>query len=200
MIDDLITRALAGCERPKDRAALERELEQARLKGFRVPDIDLDRQVITEAQAHAALARLGLALGAGLDPGLDPRLDPRLDPGLGARLDPRLDPGLNPGALFYAVMAAYRRFPPGRGAELYDLDAIEKAADSGAWEEDFPGFARRFLQLSSSEGEGSYFYAVAGGAVFDAGWNDMEELAAGRLPARWASYAAFLHWYYADHA
>jgi hypothetical protein len=108
--------------------------------------------------------------------------------------------GLDESSLFGKIMVTYRGFPPGNGSELYALDEVLACADGGFWDDEYPGFSQRFLQLSSIEGQGSYFYEIATGAVYDAGWEQMAALTSGTLRAAWVSYEAFLVWYYAPNA
>jgi hypothetical protein len=52
------------------------------------------------------------------------------------------------------------------------------------------------LQISSIEGEGSYFYDKKTDAVYDVDWGDMDDFMAGRLKPIFTSFYDFLEWYY----
>ena len=100
--------------------------------------------------------------------------------------------------LLYEIMTYVSFFPIGRGEELYTLDQILNQKKSQFWDEEFPNFSERFLQLNSIEGEGSYFYEIATDHVYDVDWNDMELLVSGELEPNWSSYEKFLEWYYQE--
>ena len=91
--------------------------------------------------------------------------------------------GISTNSLFYKVFCSYRFFPSGNGEELYNLHSMESEYDG-------------FLQLSSSEGEGSYFYSIKTDGVFDVEWGEEEELITSQLKPKWASFNEFLLWYY----
>jgi hypothetical protein len=90
--------------------------------------------------------------------------------------------GLSSSSLFYKFFSTYRFFPIGNGEELYNLNLMQ--AEEG------------YLQLSSPEGEGSYFYQISTDAVFDVGWGDKESLVSGNLDPKWTTFQEFLSWYY----
>lgn len=104
--------------------------------------------------------------------------------------------GVNQDSLFYQVHSQFRHFPIGQGEELHNLGNINKVAGRAFWEEEYPGFSEEYLELSSPEGEGSYFYKIDTEEVYDASWNEMDDLNNGRLNPKWASYQEFLEWYY----
>lgn len=108
--------------------------------------------------------------------------------------------GVNSDPFFCEVMSTYRGFPLGSGVELYSLAEILSSSNDMYWESDYPGFHSCYLQLSSIEGEGSYFYEKSTGAIFDASWSEMDNLVGGRLAPRWRNYEAFLNWYYSENA
>jgi hypothetical protein len=54
------------------------------------------------------------------------------------------------------------------------------------------------LQISSIEGEGSYFYDKKTDAVYDVDWGDMDDFMAGRLKPIFTSFYDFLEWYYSE--
>lgn len=141
--------------------ALQAELARAKSKGYRVPELDYSKAIITSEQARSALTQLEIQ-----------------------------------DSLFNEVMATYRCFPKGFGAELNTLDQIVECAHNRYWEDDYQNFYTRFLELSSIEGEGSYFLGKNTGAVFDVGWSDMDQLFQGELKPKWSHYEKFLGWYY----
>ena len=106
--------------------------------------------------------------------------------------------GIDPECDFYAAMKGFRNFPPGQGDELYALDEIVDPATLTYWDDEYPQLSKDYLRITSIEGEGSYFYRKSTGEVYDAGWGDMSDLAAGKLRPRWHSFAEFLDWYYEE--
>ncbi len=162
MLPDSVSEKLHRELRPANIAEFEKEMLQAKQKGYRVPEIDFGARVHVQEQAEAALQKLGVSSKS----------------------------------LFFYVHSQYRFFPRGAGEELLELTAIVDIANSGYWEEEFPAFSKRFLQLSSIEGEGSYFIEISTGHVFDVLWGEMEELVSGHLKPKWQSYECFLVWYY----
>ena len=142
----------------------EIELNEARLKGYNVPDIDYSDDVITQEQSVIALNKFCIKSDT----------------------------------LFYEVMEKVRHFPNGKGEILDTLNQVIDHKESLFWDEEFPNFSDRFLQLSSIEGEGSYFYEKATDHVYDADWGDMEKLVSGELKPTWQTYEEFLEWYYSD--
>jgi hypothetical protein len=55
-----------------------------------------------------------------------------------------------------------------------------------------------FVALTSHEGEGMLLYEKSSGAVFDIGYEDIDQLVSGALQAKWPSFDAFLQTYYSD--
>ena len=153
---------LRGEERPKDISALEKELSEAELKGYKIPTMNFEKSIITQEQAREALVKLNV----------------------------------DENSLFGQVMITYRNFPLGQGEELYPLREIFDIADNSNWEDEFPGFSNNFLQLSSIEGEGSYFYEKSSEAVYNCGWGEMKLLVEKRIKPSWKNYQNFLFWYY----
>jgi hypothetical protein len=103
---------------------------------------------------------------------------------------------IDPESDFYHVMKEFRGFPLGRGAELYTLQQIVDAVKTAYWDDDFPGFSDKFLELSSIEGEASYFYDRKTGNVFIVSWNEMTDFFTGKIKPQWQNYSIFLDWYY----
>ena len=94
---------------------------------------------------------------------------------------------------FYSVIA----IPVlGKGSELCTFEQIIEIADLHEHEE-IHGMDR-FLRISSTEGEGSYFYCKSTDAVYDISWGNEEDMAKGDLLPIYNSFAKFLSWYYSD--
>ena len=82
-------------------------------------------------------------------------------------------------------MKNFRGFPIGKGSELYALNEIISCLEDGFWDDEYPHFSEKYLQISSIEGEGSYFFDKKSGEVYDVGWGDMDEFFEGKLQATW---------------
>jgi hypothetical protein len=96
---------------------------------------------------------------------------------------------------FYTIVA----FPPlGKGDELFTLDQIIENYENSFWADEYPNITDRYLQLSSIEGEGSYFYDKETDAVYSVDWSEMDDFMAGKLQPTWKSFYDFLEWYYGD--
>ena len=93
-------------------------------------------------------------------------------------------------------MTTYRYFPLGRGEELHSIDQIIDEKGSEFHEDENPGIYDRFLQISSIEGEGSYFYEIATDIVYDTDWGKEESMMMGKLEKKWDSFLDFINWYY----
>lgn len=104
--------------------------------------------------------------------------------------------GVTKGSTFYEFYSRARFVPIGNGEELNTLDGIIEHKESGFHEDDYPGIYDRFLQLSSIEGEGSYFYELETGIVYDTDWGEEEAMIQGTLEKKWPTFYAFLEWYY----
>ena len=104
--------------------------------------------------------------------------------------------GIDSESIFAYIMTEYRNLPLGRGEELYSLDQIIDEKESQFHEDEYPGIYDRFLQLSSIEGEGSYFYEIATDIVYDTNWGDEECMMNGKLEKKWFSFLNFIEWYY----
>ncbi len=106
--------------------------------------------------------------------------------------------GMNLGSVFAHLMIEYRYFPKGKGDELHSLSQIIDEKESQFHEEECPGIYDRFLQISSIEGEGSYFYEIASDIVYDTDWGEEASMMNGELDKRWNSYLDFINWYYSE--
>jgi len=96
---------------------------------------------------------------------------------------------------FYSVVGFV---PLGNGEELYTLDQIVEDAESGFHSDEYPEIGKRYLQISSIEGEGSYFYDKETDAVYDVHWGEEEDMISGRKEPWFHSFYDFLEWYYSD--
>jgi hypothetical protein len=84
----------------------------------------------------------------------------------------------------------------GKGDELFDLERIIEESQNSFWKDKYPNLTDRYLQLSSIEGEGSYFYDKKTDVVYDVDWNQMDDFVSGKLKPKWKSFYDFLEWYY----
>lgn len=88
-------------------------------------------------------------------------------------------------------------FPPvGKGEELYTLDQIVENAESGFHSDEHPEVGKRYLRISSIEGEGSYFYDKETDAVYDVNWGEEADMISGKKEPWFNSFYDFLEWYY----
>ncbi len=85
--------------------------------------------------------------------------------------------------LFHELFSTYRFFPIGNGEEIHNVSEMANDPEG-------------FLQLSSPEGEGSYFYQISTDAIFDVSWGEEKLLSAGKLEPTWLSFKEFMGWYY----
>ncbi len=164
MLSKNILAKLDSEKRPETQQDLERELNVAKSKGYKIPLIDFSTMVITQEQANVALAKL--------------------------KIDSSSD--------FYLAMKWFRGFPLGKGGELHTLDQILESVKRAYWDDEYPGFSNKFLELSSIEGESSYFYERESGNVYDVNWKDMGSLLAGKIKPQWRDFGTFLDWYYSN--
>ncbi len=88
--------------------------------------------------------------------------------------------------------------PSGNGGQLFDLEQIVEDYQNPFWIEQYPNLTERYLQISSIEGEGSYFYDKDTDAVYDVDWGEMDDFVAGNLEPKWKSFYDFLEWYYSE--
>lgn len=75
-------------------------------------------------------------------------------------------------------------------------------SDPGPQLADVTEFAREtyeleegFVCITSGEGEGFYLYSLAEASVYDVGVDELDDLEAGRIKPRWASFYDFMRWY-----
>ncbi len=106
--------------------------------------------------------------------------------------------GVAEGCAFYEFYTNIGFIPMGQGDELHSLDEIINEKESQFHEDEYPGIYDRFLQISSIEGEGSYFYDIELGLVYDANWGEENSMIEGTLEKKWPGFYEFLEWYYSD--
>lgn len=84
----------------------------------------------------------------------------------------------------------------GKGDELYPLEEIIDLSES----DEYPESIRMsgFLQMSSSEGEASYFYNKYTDEVYDIEWGEEEDMVQGSIEPIYKTFYDFLSWYYSD--
>jgi len=103
--------------------------------------------------------------------------------------------GVKPQSAFYEF---YKRFK-NSASELYNLEEIlENYKNPHPLYAQYPQIGKRYLQISSPEGEHSYFYDKETDAVYSVDWSQLEELNAGKLKPMFNSFYDFLEWYYGD--
>ncbi len=86
----------------------------------------------------------------------------------------------------------------GKGDELYGLEEILEDYKQPYWGDKYPGIQKRYLQLSSIEGEYSYFYDKETDALYGVDWGEMEDFINGKLKPLFTSFYDFLEWYYSE--
>lgn len=90
-------------------------------------------------------------------------------------------------------------FPPlGKGEELYTFDQIIENTESDFHSDEHPEIGKRYLQFTSIEGEGSYFYDKETDAVYDVNWGEEADMISGKKQPWFTSFHSFLEWYYGD--
>ena len=81
---------------------------------------------------------------------------------------------------------------------MYDLEEILQNYNQPFWGQKYPGIEQRYLQLSSIEGEYSYFYDKETDALYGVDWKDMDDFIAGKHTPLFTSFYDFLEWYYSE--
>jgi len=88
------------------------------------------------------------------------------------------------------------------GEELLSLEQIVKYYNEPYMleelKEKYPEASKRFIQFTSIEGGGSYFYDNQTDAVYDVTWGQEEDMINGILDPWFTSFYDFLEWYYSD--
>ncbi len=95
-----------------------------------------------------------------------------------------------------------------KGEELYSLEQILENYKFQSWlnlfpedkllKQKYPFAGKRYIQISSIEGEGSYFYDKQTDCVYDVNWGDEEAMITGELQSWFTSFYDFLEWYYSE--
>lgn len=81
---------------------------------------------------------------------------------------------------------------------LFSLDEIYENYKNPFWENEYPNITERYLQLSSIEGEYSYFYDKKTDALYGVDWAEMDDFIAGKLKPLFTTFYDFLEWYYEE--
>ena len=106
--------------------------------------------------------------------------------------------GINANTSFYEFYCRFKGvFDSTKGDELYTLDQIIEDAKSGFHSDKYPEIGKRYLQITSIEGEGSYFYDKETDAVYDVNWGEEADMISGKKEPWFNSFYDFLEWYYA---
>ncbi len=85
-----------------------------------------------------------------------------------------------------------------RTEALYGLSEIYADFKNSYWGEKHPEISEKYLQLSSIEGEYSYFYKKESGEVFGVALDKIDLLVAGEIEPLFYSFYEFLNWYFSD--
>ena len=104
------------------------------------------------------------------------------------------------GGTFYEYYKNYAEESP---KEYYDpifsLDEIhENYQNPHPLYAQYPQIGKRYLQISSAEGEHSYFYDKETDAVYSVDWSQLDDLNSGKLKPMFNSFYDFLEWYYSE--
>ena len=81
---------------------------------------------------------------------------------------------------------------------LSTLEQIIQNYQQPFWGRKYPGIEKRYLQLSSIEGEYSYFYDKETDALYGVDWKDMNDFMTGKLKPLFSTFYDFLEWYYGE--
>jgi hypothetical protein len=107
--------------------------------------------------------------------------------------------GVKKNTAFYEFFINYAEESFNEEADLlYGLDEIYEDYKNPFWADKYPNITDRYLQISSIEGEHSYFYDKETDAVYSVDWGEMDDLIAGKLEPQWKSFYDFLEWYYCE--
>ena len=85
-----------------------------------------------------------------------------------------------------------------RSEDLFGLSEILENFKNSFWDERYNKIGNRYLQLSSLEGEYSYFYDKLNDAIYGVSWNEMEIFMKGELPPLFPTFFEFIQWYYSE--
>ncbi len=81
---------------------------------------------------------------------------------------------------------------------LYGISEILENYNQPFWSNEYPDIEKRYLQLSSIEGEYSYFYDKETDYLYGVDWGEMDDFMAGKLKPLFTSFYDFLEWYYSE--
>ena len=88
---------------------------------------------------------------------------------------------------------------PEEADNLYGLDEIyENYQNPHPLYVKYPQIGKRYLQISSSEGEHSYFYDKETDAIYSVDWSQLDDFNDGKLKPMFNSFYDFLEWYYSE--
>lgn len=91
-----------------------------------------------------------------------------------------------------------------KGEELFGLQDIYDFYINEYWinrcelREKYPKASKQYLQFTSIEGGGSYFYDKETDYVYDVDWGQEEAMITGKLKPWFTSFYDFLEWYYSE--
>lgn len=106
--------------------------------------------------------------------------------------------GINQDSAFYEYyLDGYENPSSGEKVPLYGLQEILDEAKDPYWKQ-YAQIGKRYLQLSSIEGEWSYFYDRDTDAVYGVDWGEMDDFAEEKLSPLFDSFNDFLVSYYSD--
>jgi len=107
--------------------------------------------------------------------------------------------GIQDNTTFYEFFINYAEESFNEEADLmYALDEIYEDYKNSFWSDKYPNITDRYLQISSIEGEYSYFYDKETDAVYGVDWGEMDDFMAENLEPEWKSFYDFLEWYYSE--
>lgn len=110
--------------------------------------------------------------------------------------------GIDNGTFYEYYINGYAIPAKLKGEELSTLDQIvnnyNKPYMLEELKEKYPEAPKRFIQFSSIEGGGSYFYDNQTDVVYDVTWGQEENMINGVLKPWFNSFYDFLEWYYLE--
>lgn len=107
--------------------------------------------------------------------------------------------GIKRGTTFFNFYLHRFNFPDYyRSVSIYGLSEILEDYRKPFWGEKYKNIQNKYLQLSSLEGEYSYFYDKVDDSVYGVDWRDMNEFVLGNTKPLFATFYNFLQWYYYD--
>lgn len=117
--------------------------------------------------------------------------------------------GINKKSSFYEYCLYIFDYPNEvKGEELFGFVEINENYKEKNWinifpergtlNEKYPNASKRYLQISSIEGGGSYFYDKETDYVYDVNWGEEEVMITGELKPWFTSFYDFLEWIYSE--